>query len=48
MLIEQMAQENPGWGSSGSRVNCSAWGTKSSIYGAAVELVEAGPRRKCL
>jgi putative transposase len=29
VLIEQMARDNPGWDTSGSRVSCSAWGTRS-------------------
>jgi putative transposase len=29
VLVEQMARENPGWGTSGSRANCSASGTGS-------------------
>lgn len=30
VLIEQMARENPGWGTSGSRANCSASATGSA------------------
>jgi len=29
VLIEQMARENPGWVTSGSRANCSAWASAS-------------------
>jgi putative transposase len=25
VLVEEMARENPGWGTSGSRASCSAW-----------------------
>ncbi len=29
VLIEQMARQNPGWGTGGSRASCSAWDTGS-------------------